>query len=50
MKDRKLVVVKSNKVIEASYRLSLSEQRIILACIGKMDSTEAYTNQDEFEN
>ncbi len=34
-----LVVVKDNKLIEASYSLTLAEQRILLACIAKIDST-----------
>ena len=33
MKD---VIVKSNHVIEASYRLTLNEQRLVLACIQKI--------------
>ncbi len=34
----KNVVVKSNYLIEASYSLTLPEQRLILACLSKMDS------------
>jgi plasmid replication initiation protein len=33
-----LQVTKSNHIIEASYRLSLQEQRLILACLAKVDS------------
>ena len=33
MKD---LIVKSNHVIEASYRLTLNEQRLVLACIQKI--------------
>ena len=29
------MVYKSNSLTEASYRLSVAEQRIILACMGK---------------
>lgn len=32
-----LVAVKSNWLIEASYRMTLQEQRFILSCIGKLD-------------
>lgn len=32
------VVVKHNKVIEASYKLTLSEQRVLLTCIAQVDS------------
>lgn len=33
----KLVAYKSNFLIEASYKLSLQEQRFMLSCIGKLD-------------
>jgi plasmid replication initiation protein len=38
MGSKSLVVVKHNKVIGACYQLSLSEQRIVLACIAQIDS------------
>lgn len=44
-----LVVYKSNKVIEASYRLSINEQKIILACIAKHDSTQPLQATDTFK-
>ena len=44
-----LTVVKSNKVVEASYLLSLSEQRVLLACIAQIDSREELTEQYQFE-
>ena len=44
-----LTVVKSNKVVEASYMLSLSEQRILLACIAQIDSTAVLTEECRFE-
>ena len=44
-KESKLVVVKSNEVISASYKLSLNEQRIILTCIAKIDSTSELTKE-----
>jgi plasmid replication initiation protein len=39
------VVVKSNALIEASYRLSLYEQRIMLACIAQVRRDEPLTDQ-----
>lgn len=44
-----LTVVKSNKVIEASYMLSLSEQRVLLACIAQIDSKAELTENYRFE-
>ena len=44
-----LTVVKSNKVIEASYLLSLSEQRVLLSCIAQIDSMTDLTEQYKFE-
>lgn len=38
--EKKLIVVKSNKLIEASYRLDLIEQRIILAAIDEARDTQ----------
>jgi plasmid replication initiation protein len=37
-KNKNLVVHKDNKIINASYRLSLSEIRLILCCIGQIRS------------
>ena len=34
-------IAKSNYLIEASYNLSLQEQRLILACLSKINSTQA---------
>jgi len=33
-----LIAYKSNALIEASYKLTLQEQRLLLICIGKIDS------------
>jgi plasmid replication initiation protein len=44
-----LVVYKSNKVVEAAYKLSLNEQKIILACIAKNDSRKPLSVEDKFE-
>ena len=35
---RELNVVKSNHLIEASYKLSLNAQKLILTCLAKIDS------------
>lgn len=44
-----LTVVKSNKLIEAGYRLTLNEQRLVLACISQVNAKEILSNQDCFE-
>lgn len=41
-------VVKSNHVIEASYRLTLNEQRLILLCIEQISKGQAITPQTGF--
>lgn len=38
MERNSLTVVKSNALVEASYRLSLGEKRLLLACIAQLDS------------
>ncbi|MGR9115413.1 MAG: replication initiation protein [Gammaproteobacteria bacterium] len=48
-KSTHLIVVKSNKVVEASYMLSLAEQRVLLACIAQIDSKAILTDQYRFE-
>ncbi|WBA57324.1 MULTISPECIES: replication initiation protein [Providencia] len=32
-----LIAYKSNALIEASYKLTLQEQRVLLMCIGKLN-------------
>ncbi len=49
MTYKNLIVCKSNNVIEAGYRLSLNEQRVILACISKVNSMNELLETDEFE-
>ena len=49
MNDKNLIVCKSNRIIEASYKLSLNEQKVILACIAQVNSTEQLLKTDEFE-
>ncbi|MCG8029623.1 MAG: replication initiation protein [Candidatus Thiodiazotropha taylori] len=34
-------ISKSNALIEASYKLKTNEQRLVLACIAKIDSRHA---------
>ena len=49
MNQKNLTVCKANKVIEAAYKLSLNEQRVVLACIGQVNSMEELLKTDEFE-
>lgn len=49
MNNKNLIVYKANQVVEASYRLSLNEQRVVLACIGQVQSKEALLVTDQFE-
>ena len=43
--QQKLLVYKSNHLVNASYKLTLNEQRIILLAISKLDSREQYSNR-----
>jgi plasmid replication initiation protein len=47
--NSKALVVKSNKVVEASYKLTLYEQRILLACIAQIHSKEELLEACKFE-
>lgn len=49
MNHKNLTVCKANEVIEAGYKLSLNEQRVVLACIGQVNSMEELLQTDEFE-
>jgi plasmid replication initiation protein len=49
MNTNNLTVYKSNAVIEASYKLTQNEQRIILACIGKVDPRKELLATDKLE-
>src|SRR5476649_352518 len=40
-----LIAYKSNALIEASYKLTLQEQRFLLACIGRLNSKDAPDSQ-----
>ena len=45
---KNLTVVKSNKVVEAGYRLSLNEQRLVLACIAQIKKGQSLSVEDKF--
>lgn len=49
MNKKKLTVYKSNQIIEAGFKLTLNEQRVILACISQVNSTEKLLETDTFE-
>jgi plasmid replication initiation protein len=49
MDKNNLIVYKSNKIIEAAYKLSLNEQRLLLMCIAKINSTKPLSTTDLFE-
>lgn len=49
MSDSKdLVVTKHNSLIEASYKLTLNEQRLVLLCISKLDSRKPLPKDNLF--
>jgi len=43
-----LTVYKDNDIIRAGYKLSLNEHRLILTCIGQINSSKAIDENDEF--
>jgi plasmid replication initiation protein len=43
-----LIVTKSNHLIEAGYKLSLNEQRLILSAISQLDSRKPIPKDNEF--
>jgi len=49
MAKKKLTVYKANQVVEAGYRLTLNEQRVVLACIAQVDSKKELLTTDKFE-
>jgi plasmid replication initiation protein len=49
MTKNKLTVYKSNKVIEAAYKLSLNEHRLILSCVAKVKSSKPLSATESFE-
>lgn len=46
---KNLTVYKGNQIIEAGYKLSLNEQRVILSCIAQIRSQESLCVNDDFE-
>ena len=46
--SKPMTVVKSNSIIEASYRLSLNEQRLILMCIASIRKGQNIIEHDPF--
>lgn len=44
-KNNNLTVVKSNALVEASYRLNLDEKRLVMACIAQLDSRKAVPDE-----
>lgn len=46
---KNLTVVKSNKVVEAGYKLTLMEQLILLSCIAQIDSLAPLNAEMRFE-
>jgi plasmid replication initiation protein len=47
--NNNLTIYKANKIVEAGFKLSLNEQRVILACIAQVRSTDSLLTCDEFE-
>lgn len=45
----KIKVYKSNAILESSYRLSVQEQRIVLACIAKIRKDEVASDEKFYE-
>ena len=46
--EQNQIVVKSNELIQAGYRLNLDEQRLILLCISQVDSTKSISSESFF--
>jgi plasmid replication initiation protein len=49
MEHKNLIVCKANKVIEAGYKLSLMEHRLIQACVAQVNSKEELVSTKKFE-
>ena len=43
-----LLVTKANAIVEASYRLTLQEQRLVLFCVAQVDSRQSLEQQRTF--
>lgn len=48
MTNKNLLVTKSNILIEASYKLTTNEQRIVLSCIAQLDGRKPLPSGNEF--
>lgn len=46
--EKDLVITKHNSLVEASYKLTLSEQRMLLACIGQLDGRKPINKNNVF--
>lgn len=46
--ENNLVVVKDNSIIQASYKLTILESRVLLSCLAKVDSTSELTANEGF--
>ncbi len=49
MDNKNLTIYKANEIIEAGYKLTLNEQRVVLACIAQVNSAEKLLVTDKFE-
>jgi plasmid replication initiation protein len=49
VEHKNLIVCKANKVIEASYKLTLMETRLIQACVAQVNSKEELVSTKKFE-
>jgi plasmid replication initiation protein len=49
MSSREITITKHNSLIEASYKLTLNEQRLISACISKLDPRKPIPKNHVFE-
>jgi plasmid replication initiation protein len=48
MPSKELVVTKHNNLIEASYKLTLNEQRLVLLCIARLDTRKPLPKDNLF--
>ena len=46
--NRELVITKHNSLIEASYKLTLNEQRLVLLCIARLDTRKPLPKDNLF--
>ncbi len=48
MAPKELIVTKHNNLIEASYKLTLNEQRLVLSCISQLDPRKSFPKDNLF--